>query len=226
MSYNAASNADIDRRFEEALDEAEGILSRFADPETHTPNPAVSMDGLFIEKARRAGLNPGDDGDLQLATRSVRKVIKERVAGSELTRLGRVHLDMKGEHRGPGFLSPFNSIAFGALTSGDQMIRDVVGENVRAIAVYFDTSLAGSKHRKDKYTGEWVTHPNEYSPEGYIHIVGIYGSMTEAEEAREELYQAIRTIQKDGTDSAMEHDPIRSTGIEHTTPPPSELDSL
>lgn len=223
-----ARTSDIDRRYEEALDEAEGILSRFIDVATEAPRTVISMDDLAADKAVAAGLNPKDADDLTLAARSIQNVIKERCV-NEITRLDRTYLDLTGKHGRKAWMSVDTpSIAFCALKSTDATIQRHAPDDTskaRALAVYFDPQLAGTRNKKDRRTGDWISVPDQYSASGYIAIVGVYASVADAEAAKQELYQAIEVIAQPGAGTALEDDPIRSTGIEHTAPP-AELDSL
>jgi len=225
---NTARNSDIDRRYEESLDEAEGIVSRFIDPATYAPRQVIDLTQLATDKCLAVGLDASDQDDMLLATRSIQGVLKERSV-AEITRLNRVYLDLDGEHGNKAWMSVDTpSIAFCALKSTDATIQRHAPDatsKVRALAIFFDPQLAGTRNRKDKRTGEWISVPNEYSASGYLGVVGVYHSIADAEAARDELTQAIRVIQRPASETALEDDSIRSTGIEHTAPP-AGLDSL
>ena len=119
-----ARTSDIDRRYEEALDEAEGVLSRFIDPATGAPHQSVDLDRLARRKAEQVGMDPKDADDVQLAMASIQNVLKER-AVNELTRLDRVYLDLNGEHGNKAWMSTdAPSIAFAALKSTDRAIQE------------------------------------------------------------------------------------------------------
>lgn len=220
--------SDISRRYEEALDEAEGVLSRFIDVATEAPRTVISMDELAADKAVAAGLDPKDADDLTLAARSVQNALKER-AVNEITRLDRVYLDLNGEHGRKAWMSlDTPSIAFCALKSTDETIQRHAPDDTskcRALALYFDPQLAGTRNKKDGRSGEWISVPNQYNASGYVAIVGVYASVADAESAREELHRAIQVIATPASGTASEDDAIRSTGIEHTAPP-AELDTL
>ena len=223
-----ARTSDISRRYEEALDEAEGVLSRFIDVPTGAPRTVINMDDLAADKAVAAGLDATDADDLTLAARSIQNAVKERCV-NEMTRLDRVYLDLDGKHGRKAWMSTDTpSIAFCALKSTDATIQRHAPDDTskcRALAVYFDPQLAGTRNKKDRRTGEWISVPDQYSASGYVSVVGAYSSIADAESAREELYQALQVIATPGSGTALEDDPVRSTGIEHTAPP-AELDSL
>lgn len=207
---------DIDRGFAARLDEAEGVLSRFVDPEFLTPRTQIDITDLVLTKAAAAGLDMSDDGDRELAVSQIQNVVKERCVNA-LTRLDRVVLDLDGSYGNQPWLAPdVPSIVFCAVKSADSTLRhSVKGEKVRAMAVFFDPTLAGTRPVTNKTTGEITERPNVYEPSAYVSIVGTYGSLIEAKNARHELMKAVSVIGFDPTDTALEDDPVRTAGMDN-----------
>lgn len=228
-SNDTPSDSDVDRRQVEALDEAEGLLGRFVQPEDLTPRTCISIDDLAAEKAAQAGMDASDPDDLLLAARSIQNVLKERCV-AELTRLDRVCLDLSDETGGKGYLSfDIPSIVFCAVRSGDGLIQRHAPDptsKVRALAVYFDPTLVGRRTFTSRATGELVAKPDVYDPNGYVAIVSTFTTVAEAEQARDELSQAVRQIQRDVSDTAGEDDPIRSLDVDQGRSRPAALDTL
>lgn len=221
------SDSDVDRNAVEALDQAEAFLSQFVDPTDLTPRVTISIEALATEKARQAGLDPSNADDLHLAARSIQNVLKERCV-AELTRLDRVCLDLSNETGGKGYLSfEHPSIVFCAVRSGDGLLqRHAPGKlPVRALAVYFDPSLVSTMTSVSKKTGQPYSRPSQYDPNGYVAIVECFGSVAQAEAARDELTRAVAAIQRPISDTAYEDDEIRFAG-EWTAAMPTALDSL
>jgi len=206
---------DIDRGFAARLDEAEGVLSRFVNPEDLAPRTQIDITDLVLAKASAAGLNMDDEGDRELAISQIQAVVKERCVNA-LTRLDRVVLDLDGSYGSQPWLAPdVPAIVFCAVKSADGTLRNSIkGETVRAMAVYFDPSLAGTRSVTNKTTGEVTERPNVYEPSAYVSIVGTYGSLIEAKNARHELMRAVSVIGFDPTDSALESDPVRTVGMD------------
>lgn len=204
---------DIDRAHADQLDAAEGIIGRFVDPAGLTPNTKVDLTELVASKAAQAGLDMSDEGDRALVLSTVQETLKERCVNS-LTRLDRVVLDLDGAYgRRAWMATDVPAIVFAAVTSKDSSIqRAGNGSPVRAIAVYFEPSLVGSRPYTSK-TGETVQRPDVYDASGYISIVATYGSVAEAKRDRAELMGAVTTVARPLTDSAIEDDPIRSVGV-------------
>ena len=201
---------DIDRRIAPGLDEAEGIVGRYVETDTLNQREHVDMSTLVNAKIGQARLDQNDPGDRELAVRSIQNVLKER-AVNEMTRLDRVILDLDGSHGNMAWLAQdVPAIAFCALTSADKTMSQMssVG-TVRAIAVYFDPKNAGTK----PYTlrdGTTVQRPDQYELSGYTSIVATFGSVADAITARKELEQAVQTIARPITDSALQADPART----------------
>tara|TARA_R110000803_G_scaffold56935_3_gene114560 strand:- start:59 stop:751 length:693 start_codon:yes stop_codon:yes gene_type:complete len=201
---------DIDRTLAAGLDEAEGVLGRYVETDTLAQRSNVDMTALVSAKVQQARLDIDDAGDRELAIRSVQNVLKER-AVNELTRLDRVFLDLDGSHGNQAWCAEdMTAIVFCAITSADKTISQMSSDGpVRALAVYFDAKLAGTK----PYTmrdGTTVQRPDQYNPSAYTSIVATFGSVADAELARVELAQAVQTIARPMTDSALQADPNRA----------------
>jgi hypothetical protein len=200
---------DIDRNLATQLDSAEGVISKYVETDTLAQRSKIELSAIVADKAAQAGLDMSDSGDAELAVRSIQNVLKER-AVNEMTRLDRVVLDLDGSYGSQTWLATdVPSIVFCAVKSADKAIaRHSGGNPVRAIAVYFDPALAGTR----EYTrpdGTSVQRPNQYEPSAYTSIVGTFGSVADAESARNELANAVRTVARPVTDSATEADPVR-----------------
>jgi hypothetical protein len=215
---NVASDTDVDPKAIEALEQAVARLGSFVDPDGLAPNTVIDITGIAKEKAGAAGLNWEDDGDRELAVKAVQRVLKERCV-HETTRLDRVVLDMDNTH-GSLFWAATDcpAIVFAALKSGDTAIRRHApnpSHTIRAIAVYFDPHLVeavpvieknSGQQRVNRETGELLVKPNVYSETGYLSVVGVYGSIADAEQARNQLRRDVMTIQRPIDFTAMNLD--------------------
>lgn len=188
--YNPASDTDIDRRYVEELDEAEAILSRYVAVDSMTPVHIVSLDAMARERAtNHPALDHTSAHDVALVFGKIQAVLKERCV-AEITRLDRVHLDLTGEHGNRAWAADVPAIVFCNLTSQDTLF---VPGRQQALAVYFDPTMAGFVTATAR-NGQVYSKPNVYSPDGYVAIVGSFGSTAEANEAQAELRRAVTTI--------------------------------
>jgi hypothetical protein len=205
---NVASDSDVDPKAVEALEQAVARLSAFVDPDGLAPNTVIDITGIAKEKAAAAGLIWEDDGDRELAVKAVQRVLKERCV-HEMTRLDRVVLDLANEAGSLFWASTTHpAIVFCSLKSGDTAIRrhsPNPSHSVRAIAVYFDPNLVeavpvieknSGQQRINRETGELLVKPNVYDESGYLAVVGVYGSIADAEQARNQLRRDVMTIQR------------------------------
>lgn len=225
---NYTTNSDLDRHAEDEVNEAEAVLQKYVDTTRDcVPIRPFSMDRFIESKCVQVGFDPGAPKDRQLVTRKVQNTIKERCSHT-LTRSGRVYIDLAGAvPEKVGWLTNHPHIAFGALTSKDVALAKFLGsEDIEVIAVYFDPQLAKSSNRRDNRTGEWLTIPDQFDPNGYVQIVRTFESMVEAMEAKDELQRAITRI-ADEAKSAYTDDPVQSEGVPEWVPPQKpDLDSL
>ena len=201
---------DIDRTLAAGLDAAEGVLGRYVETDTLAQRSNVDMTALVSAKVKAAGMDITDPGDRELGLRAAQNVMKERCV-NPMTRLDRVFLDLDGSHGKQAWAAAdVQAIVFCALTSADKEISQMSSDGpVRALAVYFDAELAGTK----PYTmrdGTTVERPDQYEKTAYTSIVATFGSVADAELARIELAQAIQTIARPMTDSALQADPNRA----------------
>ena len=222
----ATDGSDIDRNLHEGLEAAEGIIGRYVEPDTLAQREAINFSALVNSKAAQAGLDTTDEGDMLLLVRKIQGVLKERSV-NELTRLDRVVLDLSGEPgRQSWMATDVPAVVFCAVKSSDGSLQNLADDKtskVRALAVYFDPQLAGSRDFQHR-DGTFGTKPNVYSADGYTSIVGTFTSVADAEAARDELRQAVRVVASPTTDGAMNADPIRKVGA--VTKSVSALDSL
>lgn len=225
---NYTTNSDLDRNAEAEVDEAEAVLQQYVQTDHDCiPQRAISMDRFIEQKARENRLDPGSKRDRQLVQRKVATAIKERCCNT-MTRSGRVYLDLSEavpENR--GWLTEHPHIAFGALTSSDTSLARYLGsDDIEVIAVYFDPALAKRRAKRDQRTGEWLSIPDQFDPNGYVQIVATFESLVEADEARDNLQWAIDKIAHEAK-SAYSDDPVQSEGVPEWVPPtPDGLDTL
>jgi hypothetical protein len=222
----ATDGGDIDRNLHEGLEAAEGILGRFVETDTLRQREAINFSALVASKAAQSGLDTSDEGDMLLLVRKIQGVLKER-AVNELTRLDRVVLDLDGEHgRQSWMATDVPAIVFCAVKSSDSSLQSLADDKtskVRALALYFDPKLAGTRDFQHR-DGTFGTKPNIYAPDAYTSIVGTYTSVADAEAARDELRNAVNTVAGPVTDTALNADPVRNA-ISGTTSVKA-LDSL
>lgn len=197
-TYNPSSDADVDRRYLEELDEAEAVLARYLDPATMTPVHLVSLDSMARERAQHhPALDHTSAHDVELVYGKIQAVLKERCV-AELTRIDRVHLDLAGEHGSRAWAADVPAIVFCALTSQDSLFRP---GRQQALAIWFDPVMAGFVTATAR-SGQVYSKPNVYSPAGYQAIVGSFPSVEAAGEAMSDLRRAVTTIAT--TQSALE----------------------
>lgn len=214
---------DVDRRAVEADDDATAVVAVYLDVANEAPVHALSLDKLAVKVAEgHRALDPTDEDDLLTAMRGVQNVLKER-AVDRMTRLGEpVYIDGTPSNR--GWLTDTPCVRFCALTGRDRAIRQLAGDGVKAIAVYFDPALAERQAYRDRFTGEWAMKPNQYDPAGYVAVVGVFASHQHALEARRELDQAIRTVTSSQDDTAMVDDEMRT--LDAYEPPRTVIDGI
>ena len=161
-------------------------------------------------------MNAAAPGRRSLANgaRKVKKVLKDRCADQE-TWLGRGHLDTEGTSLDPMADENVGQIVFAALTDIDSTISQLAADNpdhngeCDAIAVYFDPAIAPPRTLRDQ-----SVVPDRYAPANYLGIVATFASVQDAEDAANELRQAVAFASRPLTDTAMTDDPVRTTGTQ------------
>jgi len=218
--FNTGVNTDshdIERQHEVRLNEAEGILGRYVEVDGLRQRESISMGALVKRVAVDNRLDLTDAGDAELALMSTQEVLKERSV-NKLTRLDRVVLDTAGTHgRRAWMATDVPAVVFCAVKSSDKAIKSLgqhagQGGDVRAVAIYFDPTLAGEMDHQQP-DGTLTVKPNQYNPDGYTSIVQTFCSVSDAKAAKAELEKAVRTIAWDPTDSAIELDEVRAAGV-------------
>lgn len=216
--FNTGVNTDahdVARQHEVRLNEAEGILGRYVETDGLSQREAISMSALVNRVATDNRLDMADEGDIELALMSTQEVLKERSV-NKLTRLDRVVLDTNGEHgRRAWMATDVPAIVFCAIKSSDKAIKALgkhegEGGDVRAVAIYFDPTLAGKMDHQQP-DGTLAFKPNQYNPDGYTSIVATFTSASDAKQAKQELQRAVATIAWDPSGSALNPDDVRTS---------------
>ena len=209
MSVNnsTAREGDLDRDAAVLLDMAEAVLERFIDPVNRTPVFAVDPTEIVVRHSEANRVPQGQS----LAIYQGR--LKSLATGAR-TRIdqGRVSLDLDGiaggrlwsvpgpvsgqdrfgnDHSDEGSSIP--QIVFCSLDFDSPMF--VAGE-VEAIAIHY---LPGTKVVTKNRVADGVAYQvsDDYLEGGYLGVARTYRNLTEANEDREDLSQAIRTYGKE-----------------------------
>lgn len=214
MSYNTASNSDLDRNVGEALDQAEAILERYVNPEDLTPVFEVNPDSIIASYSEQNRVPTSQAlGMYQSGLKSLCTGERTRFDG------GRVSLDLDGLAGGrtwsvPGPVRSSNEkgedftdhdlvipqVVFCSLSLDSAMF--VAGE-VEAVAVHYlpGTRVVTKIRQRD---GVPYQVSDDYVEGGYLGIAAIFPSAFAAKDARDELVSAVRTY---GRESASALDP-------------------
>lgn len=189
--YNSATSSGIDRNYQDDIDQATTILSQFVAPDSLAP--AFCVDPAEKIKAYATANNV----PVNSALRKYRETLKA-LCCDDATRVdnGRVSLDTSGTWGGrlwscpQGPDGPIPQIVFASLRTTSAMY---VPGKVEAIACYY-LPPARDIHRVSGNTGLPYSTADNYDATGYMGIVRTFGDLDAADEHRELLEWAVKTV--------------------------------
>jgi len=212
--------SDADQHVAEGVNEAVTEIAKYVNPDGGLPIFAVngSLDTVCAKYAAANDITP------ELALEAVQLTLKARCE-AKMTRRGRVSLDFDGDgfqyddegdvtyHRKWGVANTSQIVFTAIKTSAPSFIKG----KQEVMAVFYEPPMpkdeSNRRWRKDKFTGESFEVSDDFFVGGYLGIVRWFGSVAEADEARELLSAAVTQIALGSCDTALAKDRIRTLDV-------------
>jgi len=157
---------------------------------THVPLDAIARSKAIAKYGPERGRLPIN---ISNAARAFRKVIVERAAKDEMTKMSEMTVVLNTlEYTAPNvaWLSTHDQVRFFGLTDLDTTIPRLAGHPVEVVAVLF--TAAKLRPFVDKQTGRTRMIPSDFDPASYVQILGCWQYMDDATTARDRLEDAVK----------------------------------